>query len=74
VCVCVLGIFEIGSHFLPRLALNCNPEFNDLCLLSSKDYRHEPLVPSSFFLNESYRIFSDFTFNTWIFLKHVALA
>jgi hypothetical protein len=32
-------------NYLPRLALNHNPP--DLCLLSSWDYRHEPLVPSS---------------------------
>jgi hypothetical protein len=30
---------------LPRLASNCDPP--DLHLLSSKDYRLEPLVPSS---------------------------
>jgi hypothetical protein len=31
--VCMLGIFEIGSCFLPRLTLN--HYLPDLCLLSS---------------------------------------
>jgi hypothetical protein len=30
-------------NYLPGLALNCDPP--DLCLLSSQDYRCEPLVP-----------------------------
>jgi hypothetical protein len=30
------------SNYLPWLASNNNP---DLCLLSSCDYRHEPLAP-----------------------------
>jgi hypothetical protein len=33
---------------LPRLALNCDPP--DLCLLSSWNYRREPLVPGSNFV------------------------
>jgi hypothetical protein len=40
-------------NYLPRLALNCDPPH--LYLLSSKDYRHEPLALSynnHFFLNE----------------------
>jgi hypothetical protein len=32
-CVCVLGIFKIGSHICPRLALNHDPP--DLCLVLS---------------------------------------
>jgi hypothetical protein len=31
-------------NYLLRLASNCNP--SDLCLLSSLDFRHEPLVLS----------------------------
>jgi hypothetical protein len=34
----------VSWTILPGLALNCHPP--DLCLLSSKDYRHEPPVPS----------------------------
>jgi hypothetical protein len=38
--------FKIGfANYLPRLASNLNPP--DLCLLSSWDYRGEPLVPGS---------------------------
>jgi hypothetical protein len=37
--------FEIGSHYLPRLASNHDPL--DLCLLSSWNYRREPLAPGS---------------------------
>jgi hypothetical protein len=36
----VLDIFEIGSNYLPKLALNHDPP--DLFLLSNKDYRCEP--------------------------------
>jgi hypothetical protein len=40
----VLGFFKIGAHELfAGLALNHDPP--DLCLLSSWDYRHKPLVP-----------------------------
>jgi hypothetical protein len=35
-------------NFLPRLASNHDP--SDLCFSSYWDYRHEPLLPASFFL------------------------
>jgi hypothetical protein len=39
-----MGFFKVGlANYLPRLTSNCNPP--DLCLLSSKDYRREPLAP-----------------------------
>jgi hypothetical protein len=49
-------------NYLPRLTSNCDPP--DLCLLSSQDYRREPLVPSLtefcfcffFFLTEFLRL------------------
>jgi hypothetical protein len=59
-----MGIFEIGSlNYLPGLASNCDPP--DLCLLSSWDYRHEPLAPSSssLFLNE----YINFKYSVFIF-------
>jgi hypothetical protein len=40
-----LSIIEIGASYLHGLASNCDPP--DLCLLSSCDYRYEPLVPGS---------------------------
>jgi hypothetical protein len=39
-------------NYLPGLALNCDPLA--LCLLSSWDYRHEPLVPGFQFLPDAY--------------------
>jgi hypothetical protein len=41
-----MGFFEIGSHFLHRLASNCDPP--DLCFLSNQDYRCEPPVQKLF--------------------------
>jgi hypothetical protein len=38
---------EVGSHYLPGLALNCDPP--DLCLPYSLDYRPEPLRLASVF-------------------------
>jgi hypothetical protein len=41
------GCFEIGSmNYFPGLASNCN-----LYLLSSEDYRHEPLPAGNFFFH-----------------------
>jgi hypothetical protein len=42
----VLGIFEVGSRFLPILVLNLAPP--DFCLLSIWDYRREPPAPGLF--------------------------
>jgi hypothetical protein len=38
-----LDVFDIGSCFLSKMASNY--DLPDLCLLSSWDYRHEPLIP-----------------------------
>jgi hypothetical protein len=39
-----MGFFNRIENYLPELASNRDPP--DFCLLSSWDYRHEPLVPS----------------------------
>jgi hypothetical protein len=39
-----VGYFEMGSHFLPGLASNCDPP--SLSLPSSKGYRQEPPAPN----------------------------
>jgi hypothetical protein len=40
-----LFVFEIGSFRTILLRLASNFDLPDLCLLSSWDYRHEPLAP-----------------------------
>jgi hypothetical protein len=44
----VMGFFEIESHKLFAWAV-FKPWSSDLCLLSSQDYRHEPLEPGSLY-------------------------
>jgi hypothetical protein len=41
----VMDFFKIGSHKLFAGGLTSNHDPLDLCLLSSKDHRREPLVP-----------------------------
>jgi hypothetical protein len=48
------------GYYLSGLASNCNPP--DLCLVSSYDYRHEPLAPG---------YIAVLNFRKWILIYHL---